>query len=60
MTARDDLAELSDADLAERAKQTHDKLMTLPRLHPHRDRHILAWRRLIDEMNRRALPEPVS
>lgn len=51
-----DLDTLNDAELASRARDIHNTLLQLPRSHHNRDEYILAWRLVIDEMNRRSLP----
>jgi hypothetical protein len=54
LITRDELAELSDTDLAAETQRRNDELMKLPRQHPERDAYILAWRKCIDEMDHRA------
>lgn len=51
-----DLDTLNDIELANRAREVHNTLLQLPRNHHSRDEYILAWRLVIDEMNRRSLP----
>jgi hypothetical protein len=59
MTTRD-LEDLNDDELAQRARKVHETLINLPRDHVSRDDYIISWRRCINELNRRSLPDPVD
>ena len=55
-TALNPFADLSDEDVAQRAREIRTEMAALPRAHPQRDEYIAEWRRCIDELARRAAP----